>query len=100
MPSKKEKGEFDPVDHSVSAAVSSQIVSDAKDATRAACSPRGIERPRRRVSFGGEKVKTVHANFANILFLEITMQDALWIAVTIAFFVLSIAYVNFCEHVK
>jgi hypothetical protein len=29
-----------------------------------------------------------------------SMQDALWIAVTIAFFALSIAYVHFCERVK
>jgi len=28
------------------------------------------------------------------------MQDVLWIAVTIAFFALSIAYVHFCERVK
>lgn len=28
------------------------------------------------------------------------MQDILWIAVTIVFFVLSIAYVRFCERVK
>jgi len=29
-----------------------------------------------------------------------TMQDLMWIAVTIVFFVLSIAYVYFCERVK
>lgn len=28
------------------------------------------------------------------------MQDVLWIAVAIAFFALSIAYVHFCERVK
>jgi len=28
------------------------------------------------------------------------MQDVLWIAVTIAFFALSIAYVHFCERMK
>jgi len=28
------------------------------------------------------------------------MQDIIWIAVTIAFFALSIAYVRFCERVK
>jgi len=28
------------------------------------------------------------------------MQDALWIAVTIAFFAVSIAYVHFCDRVK
>jgi len=28
------------------------------------------------------------------------MEDILWIAVTIAFFVLSIAYVRFCDRVK
>jgi len=28
------------------------------------------------------------------------MQDLMWIAVTIVFFVLSIAYVYFCERVK
>jgi len=28
------------------------------------------------------------------------MQDVLWVAVTIAFFALSIAYVRFCERVK
>jgi hypothetical protein len=28
------------------------------------------------------------------------MQDVLWIAVTVAFFALSIAYVHFCERVK
>jgi hypothetical protein len=32
--------------------------------------------------------------------LEVMMQDILWIAVTIAFFALSIAYVHFCERVK
>jgi hypothetical protein len=33
-------------------------------------------------------------------FLEVVMQDVLWIAVTIAFFLLSIAYVRFCERMK
>jgi len=28
------------------------------------------------------------------------MQDILWIAVTIAFFALSIGYVHFCDRVK
>jgi len=28
------------------------------------------------------------------------MQDVLWIAVTIAFFAASIAYVHFCDRVK
>lgn len=28
------------------------------------------------------------------------MQDLLWVAVTIAFFALSIGYVYFCERVK
>jgi len=28
------------------------------------------------------------------------MQDLLWIAVTIAFFALSIGYVHFCDRVK
>lgn len=28
------------------------------------------------------------------------MQDILWIAVTIAFFVLSIGYVRFCDRMK
>ena len=28
------------------------------------------------------------------------MQDLLWIAVTIAFFAVGIAYVHFCERVK
>jgi len=28
------------------------------------------------------------------------MQDVLWLAVTIAFFAVSIAYVHFCERVK
>ena len=28
------------------------------------------------------------------------MQDILWIAVTIAFFAIAIAYVHFCERVK
>ena len=31
---------------------------------------------------------------------DLDMQDILWIAVTIAFFALSIAYVHFCERVK
>ena len=34
------------------------------------------------------------------VFLETSMQDVLWVAVTVAFFVLSIAYVHFCERVK
>ena len=29
-----------------------------------------------------------------------SMQDVLWIVVTIAFFAVSIAYVHFCERVK
>jgi hypothetical protein len=28
------------------------------------------------------------------------MQDILWIAVTIAFFAVAVAYVHFCERVK
>jgi len=28
------------------------------------------------------------------------MQDLLWVAVTIAFFAVSIAYVRFCDRVK
>jgi hypothetical protein len=28
------------------------------------------------------------------------MQDILWVAVTIAFFVISVAYVRFCDWVK
>ena len=32
--------------------------------------------------------------------LEEIMQDVLWILVTIAFFVLSIGYVRFCDRVK
>jgi len=28
------------------------------------------------------------------------MQDLLWIVVTVAFFVVTIAYVRFCERVK
>jgi len=28
------------------------------------------------------------------------MQDLLWIAVTVAFFAVSIAYVHFCDRVK
>jgi hypothetical protein len=31
---------------------------------------------------------------------EHSMQDVVWILVTIAFFALSIAYVQFCERVK
>jgi hypothetical protein len=31
---------------------------------------------------------------------EQRMQDVIWIAVTIAFFVASIAYVHFCDRVK
>jgi hypothetical protein len=33
-------------------------------------------------------------------FLGITMEDVIWIAVTVAFFSLSIAYVYFCDRVK
>jgi hypothetical protein len=33
-------------------------------------------------------------------FTEIDMQDIIWIAVTIGFFALSIAYVHSCERVK
>jgi hypothetical protein len=32
--------------------------------------------------------------------LETFMEDVLWIAVTIAFFALSIGYVRFCERIK
>lgn len=32
--------------------------------------------------------------------LEVLMQSLLWTAVTVAFFVLAIAYVHFCERVK
>jgi len=28
------------------------------------------------------------------------MQDAIWVAVTIAFFAVSVAYVHFCDRVK
>jgi len=31
---------------------------------------------------------------------ESIMQDVFWIAVTIAFFAVAIAYVHFCERVK
>lgn len=31
---------------------------------------------------------------------EFVMEDVLWIAVTIAFFALSIGYVHFCDRVK
>ena len=34
------------------------------------------------------------------LVLENTMQDVFWIAVTIAFFAVGIAYVHFCDRVK
>jgi len=34
------------------------------------------------------------------LSLEACMEDILWIAVTIAFFALSIGYVRFCERMK
>jgi hypothetical protein len=34
------------------------------------------------------------------LFQETSMQDILWIAVTVAFFAIAIAYVHFCERVK
>ena len=34
------------------------------------------------------------------VFMEVAMQDLLWVMVTIAFFALSIAYVHFCERVK
>jgi len=32
--------------------------------------------------------------------LGVIMEDVLWIAVTIAFFALSIGYVHFCDRVK
>jgi len=38
--------------------------------------------------------------FAEILFWRLVMQDILWIAVTIAFFLISIAYVRFCDRIK
>jgi len=31
---------------------------------------------------------------------ELFMQDILWVLLTIAFFVVSIAYVRFCDRVK
>jgi hypothetical protein len=31
---------------------------------------------------------------------EKNMQDILWVAVTIAFFAASVAYVHFCDRVK
>jgi hypothetical protein len=31
---------------------------------------------------------------------KLFMQDVIWITVTIAFFVLSIGYVRFCDRVK
>ena len=31
---------------------------------------------------------------------RLVMQDVLWIAVTIAFFALSVAYVHFCDRMK
>jgi hypothetical protein len=38
-------------------------------------------------------------SFADVRFGEL-MEDILWIAVTVAFFALSIGYVRFCERMK
>jgi len=37
---------------------------------------------------------------AEFIFWRSDMQDALWIAVTIAFFAVSLAYVHFCDRLK
>jgi len=31
---------------------------------------------------------------------DLLMQDVFWVAVTVAFFAVSIAYVHFCDRVK
>jgi hypothetical protein len=31
---------------------------------------------------------------------RLSMEDLIWIAVTIAFFAVAIGYVHFCDHVK
>ena len=33
-------------------------------------------------------------------FKELVMQDVLWIIVTIAFFAISIGYVEFCDRIR
>jgi hypothetical protein len=40
------------------------------------------------------------APFSGSLIEETFMQDLLWVAGTIAFFAVSIAYVHFCDRVK
>jgi len=49
----------------------------------------------RRVSTTGKKAGVI--NFSNRSF---AMQDLMWVAVGIAFFALSIGYVEFCDRVK
>ena len=43
--------------------------------------------------------KKVRGGFVDVRFGEL-MEDILWLAVTIAFFALSIGYVRFCERLK
>lgn len=38
--------------------------------------------------------------WVNLRYMEIAMQDLIWVAVTIVFFALSIGYVRFCERLK
>lgn len=44
--------------------------------------------------------KEARGDRTRISFPETSMQDLLWIVVTVAFFAVSIAYVHFCERVK
>jgi hypothetical protein len=56
--------------------------------------------PRRSTSSGGGAARKARGDRDRISFPETDMQDVLWIAVTLAFFAVSIAYVHFCERVK
>jgi hypothetical protein len=56
------------------------------------------------VGFTGSRVQWKVARIQNRVTVEVrggsAMEDILWIAVTIAFFALSIGYVHFCDRVK
>jgi hypothetical protein len=50
--------------------------------------------------FGSGNLRKARGKKRVVQNLENFMEDILWIAITIAFFVLSIAYVRFCDRVK
>jgi hypothetical protein len=47
-----------------------------------------------------KRPEDIATELTRFLFGRPAMQDIIWVAVTIAFFVISIGYVHFCDRVK